>query len=296
MKSLSIILFLFCSTICSAQITMETVNGADGSIELYASNSTIIPCTVLLTFSQLDNLRAPSTLVVAPPGRTKVVTLTRVDENRATSLSYSYTYMKGNYYGKNKIEPIYLIPLPEGTIATGIRMTHIQNRLQPKEENTEYVGISFRFGLPTDVVAPRKGVVSEISMDKQYDKTNLDYDRGENYIELYHEDGSLTKVMVLNPGSEKVKLGQVVFPGEVIAESSGEQYNSGFHVRLANMKPVKNGLDKLKYEMAPMKFVSKEGFSDLSTNDELTAVYPEEIVTAEMNKKEKKSFVAEKQD
>lgn len=286
----------FFGQFCEAQIAMETVNGQNGSVELYAINTAAIPCSILLNFTNLDNLKASSTLVIASPGRSKVSTLTRVDENRATGLQYSYSYVKGNYYGKTKIKRLYLIPLPEGTITTGIRMTHIENRLQPKEENTDYVGVSFTFGLPTEVVAPRKGVVSEISMDKFSEKENLDFDRGENFIELFHEDGSLTKIMVLKPGSEKVKLGQVVFPGDVIAESAGEDYNSGFHVRLANMKPVKDGVGKLKYEMTPMNFISKEGESNLDKREELTVIFPEEVVTAEMSKREQKAYLADKQN
>ena len=297
MRSLLLLLsFIFLSQICPAQITMESNNGEGGTIELYAINSGAIPCTILLNFTSLDNLKASSTLVVASSGRSKVVTLTKIDESRSTGLQYSYSFVKGNYYGKTKEEPIYLIPLPEGTIASGIRMTHIENRLQPKEENTDYVGVSFRFGTPTEVVAPRKGVVSEISMGKSGDNDNLDFDRGENFIELYHEDGSLTKVRVLSPGSQKVKLGQVVFPGEVIAESAGEDYNSGFHVRLVNMKPVKDGTTKMRYEMTPMKFIYKDGESDISSPMEMEVVHPIELVTAEMSKKEKKTFEAGNQD
>ena len=145
-------------------------------------------------------------------------------------------------------------------------------------------------------MAPRKGVVTEISMDKYAEKDNLDFDRGENFIELFHEDGSLTKIMVLRPGSEKVKLGQVVFPGDVIAESAGEDYNSGFHVRVANMKPAKDGASKLKYEMKPMEFLVKEGMPDIAARQALVVVHPVEVVTAEMSKKEKKTYEAAKQD
>jgi len=171
-------------------------------------------------------------------------------------------------------------------------MTHIKNRLQPKEEVTDYVGVSFKFDLPTAIVAPRKGVVSEISMDKYPEKENLDFDRAENYIELYHEDGSLTKVMVLRPGSEKVKIGQTVFPGDVLAESAGEDYNSGLHVRIVNMRPVRDGKSRLRYEMRPMSFVSKEGTSAIAEAQELEVIFPLEIVTAEMNKREKKLYLA----
>ena len=290
---------LFLSQICTAQITLETQNGDEGSVEIFAINSTGIPYTVLIKYTQINNLSSSagsSPFVVARPGRSKVVTLKRVNDTQSTNMGYTYSYMKGDYSRKSKNDAVYLIPLPEGTIATGHRMTHIQNQLKPKETNDAYVGVSFSFGLPTEIVAPRKGVVSEISMDKYPDKNNLAFDSSENYIELFHEDGSITKIMVLSPGTEKVKLGQVVYPGDVLAESAGEDYNSGFHVRITNMKPAKENNTELKYHMSPMKFVSEKGESDLSKSEELMVIHPKEVIVAEMNKKEKKSYEESNQD
>ncbi|SFU04329.1 Peptidase family M23 [Algoriphagus locisalis] len=292
------LLILFSSASSFAQITMDTEYKDDGSIELYATNPENAPYTVLIDVTAHSNLLpiGSSGLVIARPGRSKVTTLKRRTEGQSTSLRYTYSFIKGDYFAKSKVEPTYLIPLPEGTLATGIRMTHIENRLQPKEENTEYVGISFRFDLPTEIRAPRKGVVTAISMEQYDEQQNLDFDRSENFIELFHEDGSLTKIMVLRPGSQRVKVGQVVFPGDVLADSAGEEYVSGLHVRLVNMKPVKDGTNKLKYYHEPMKFISKEGESDFPQMKKVAVIYPEEIVTAEMSKKEKKAFVAETQD
>ena len=285
---------LLFSQIAIAQITMQTVNGEEGSMELYVTNMGNVPYTILIDYTERANLNSSgnSGLVVARPGKSKVATLNRVKEGQTTSLAYTYSFIKGDYFGKSKKDPLYLIPLSEGTVVTGNRMTHIENQLQPNKENTDYVGVSFSFDMPTEILAPRKGVVSEISMNKYPDKNNLAFDRSENYIELFHDDGSLTKIMVLRPGSEKVKLGQEVFPGDVLAESGGEDYNSGLHVRLANMKPVKDGKSKLKYEMVPMKFICKEGISDLAKSERLNVVHPEEVITAEMSKKELKAFLA----
>lgn len=277
---------------------METEWNSDGDIELYATNTERLPYTVLIDVTAHNNVLpiGSSGLVVARSGRSKVSTLKRRTEGQSTSISYTYSFIKGDYFAKSRSEPVYLIPLPEGTLASAIRMTHIENRLRPKEMNTNYVGISFRFDLPTEILAPRKGVVSAISMEQYDEKQNLDYDGSENFIELYHEDGSLTKIMVLRPGSQKVKVGQVVFPGDVLAESAGEEYNSGLHVRLVNMKPIKDEGGKLKYLLEPMKFVFREGQSDFPELQKVEVVYPEEIVTSEMNKKEKKAFEAKDQD
>ncbi len=290
-------ILFFCQT-SIAQITINMEHKDDGSIELYATNPEKVPYTILIDVTEHTNLLpiGSSGLVVARPGRSKVSTLKRRTEGQSTNLRYTYSYIGGDYFAKSKGKPIYLIPLPEGTIATGIRMTHIQNRLQPEEENTDYVGISFRFDLPTQILAPRKGVVTAVSMEQYDEQQNLDFDSSENYIELFHEDGSLTKIMVLRAGSQKVKVGQVVFPGDILADSAGEEYNSGLHVRLVNMKPVKDGTNKLKYLHEPMTFISEEGESDFPEMQKVAVIYPEEIVTAEMSKKELKAYKANEPD
>ncbi|MFC5627187.1 M23 family metallopeptidase [Algoriphagus winogradskyi] len=293
-----LLIVLFSSHTTFSQITIETEWNSDGDIELYATNTERLPYTVLIDVTAHNNVLpiGSSGLVVARSGRSKVSTLKRRTEGQSTSISYTYSFIKGDYFAKSRSEPLYLIPLPEGTLASGIRMTHIENHLQPEKANMDYVGISFRFDLPTEILAPRKGIVSAVSMEQYDEKQNLDYDRSENFIELFHDDGSLTKIMVLRPGSQKVKVGQEVFPGDVLAESAGEEYNSGLHVRLVNMKPIKDEEGKLKYLLEPMKFVFKEGQSDFPETQKVEVAYPEEIVTAEMNKKEKKTFAEKGQD
>ncbi|WPR74377.1 hypothetical protein [Algoriphagus sp. NG3] len=59
------------------------------------------------------------------------------------------------------------------------------------------------------------------------------------------------------------------------------------------MKPVKAEQGKLRYHQASMKFISKEGKSDFSDPHKVEVVFPNEIVTAEMSKKEKKNFLSE---
>lgn len=126
----------FFRQICVAQITMETVRGEEGSMELYATNMANVPYTVLIDYTEQTNLNSIGNtgIVIARPGKSKVLTLKRVTESQSTNLRYTYSFIKGDYNRKSKDETVYLIPLPEGTIATGIRMTHIENRLKPKEE------------------------------------------------------------------------------------------------------------------------------------------------------------------
>lgn len=293
---LSISVFLF-SFQAFSQISTDSERDKDGNINLYTINTDVIPYTVMFHFSSLQNLNTSGgdvVTVVALPGRSRATTLKPRQQNISTNYQYKVSYIRGNLFGKTKTEPVYFLPVQEGTIVLAQNMTHLENRLQPKEKNDDYVGVSFRLKEPTDIVAPRKGIIASISMSEADEKDNLDFRRDENYIEIYHEDGSISKIMVLKSGSQKVELGELVLPGQVIASSAGENYISGSHVRMVNIKPKKEEGDKLKYEQFPVKFITEDGAIFIEEPLSISAVHPDELVTAEMSKREIKKFKAGK--
>lgn len=295
-SNIALFLFLCISFESIAQVTVNSERDKDGNVLIFANNTQSIPYSVILNFTTLQNLTSTGGRVVtaiAPPGRVQLTKLRPTLVGQGTNLNYSYSFAKGNVYGKNKGEPIFLIPVAEGVEVTAQQMTHIENNLGPNRSNDEYVGVSFRFKEPTQIVAPRKGIIAEVKMSVSSNKENLFFADSENHIEIYHEDGSITRLMVLKPGSEKVKVGDQVFPGDILAESSGENYSSGFHVRMAVLKTEKDGSDKFKYNVIPVKFATDNGTFEVSKFTELIVAHPKEVIEMEMNKKDLKKYYAE---
>lgn len=292
-------LFLTISFYSAAQVSVDSERDDDGNVLVYATNSASIPYSVILNFSTLQNMTTSGggaiVTALARPGRSQVAKLKPTLAGRGTSYNYSFSFAKGNVYGKSKSEPIYLIPVSEGVKVNGRQMTHIENKLGSETVNDEFVGVSFRFDEPTDIVAPRKGVIAEIEMSNQKQGENLNYARGENYIEIYHEDGTLTRLSVLKAGSEKVQVGDVVFPRDIIAESAGENYETGPHVRMINLKAEKNQLNKFEYRVSSVSFATNSGNIEISETIDLEVVHPTEIIEMEMSKRERKKYVSKKQ-
>lgn len=289
-------LFFISYTFSIAQITVESERDKDGNVLIFATNNESIPYSVILKFSTLQNLTTTgggNVTAIAPPGRSQLTRLKPTIAGQGTGYNYSYTFAKGNVYGKSKEDPAYLIPVTAGTKVTALQMVHLENKLGANRSNDEYVGVSFRFEEPTQIVAPRKGIIAEVKMSNSDLKENLDFTNSENHIEIYHEDGTLTKLMVLKHGSEKVKVGDVVFPGDVLAESAGENYRSGRHVRFVTLRTEKDGLDKFKYSVIPVKFFTSKGNLEISKMLELEVAHPKEIIELEMSKKELKKYYGE---
>ncbi len=294
LKNISSLLFsFFLVSQVSAQITIETEQDNDRNVLFYAVNPTKIPYSVVLNFSQLQNMTTPgggNVTGIASPGRSKVATLKPTLAGQGTNYRYSFSYAKGNVYGKTKADPIYLIPVSEGTNVKAILNTNIAETFKKEGEYEKYVGISFIFDQPTSVVAPRKGVIAEMKMDYKTEKENLNFTSEDNYIEIYHEDGTITKLSVLKAGSEKVEVGDQVLPGQILAESGGENYLQGPQVRMSNQRTVKDGLDKLKYSYYPVVFATDQGNIEIKELMDLTATHPAEVVEMELSKKELKSL------
>lgn len=75
---LSLLFFLTIGQNLKAQITIETERDKDNNVNFYATNPKEIPYSVVLNFSELQNMTTPAggnTIAVANPGRTKVATL-----------------------------------------------------------------------------------------------------------------------------------------------------------------------------------------------------------------------------
>lgn len=289
----SIFLTFFGLSSIFAQITIETEQDSDRNVLFFAINPTKIPYSVILNFSQLQNMSTSgggNVTAIASPGRSKVATLKPTVAGQGSNYRYGYSFAKGNVYGKTKIDPVYLIPVSEGTQVKAILNNNIAETLKKEEGYETYVGISFIFDQPTSIVAPRKGVIAEMRMDYSTDKENLNFLAEENYIEIYHEDGTITKLMVLKSGSAKVEVGDQVLPGQVLAESGGDNYHTGPHVRMVNQRTVKNGPDKLKYTYYPVVFATEKGNIEIKELSDFTVAHPSEVVTLELNKKELQKF------
>ncbi|MDO9553665.1 hypothetical protein [Rhodonellum sp.] len=274
-----------------SQVNTTSEYDKDGNVLIYAENPDVIPYSLKIEFKSLTNLIPSSgmaSFAVASPGRSQVAKLRKQDPNQSTTVKFATTIYKGNFLAKNKEEIPSLLPVDKGVEVTVYNMTHLENSLKFEKTNESYVGISIHFESPTLICTPRKGVVSQIKEDEELKGTSYTFSALDNFIELYHEDGTFTKLVVLKAGSVKVKIGETVFPGDVLAESSGEKYESGRHVRMIQTRLEKNN-EGLTMKTIQTKFYDESlGSIVPETGTKITAVHPGAMVTKEMSKKELK--------
>lgn len=295
-KQVLILALLLFNLQAFGQVKMKSERDKEGNVLIKAENNTPIPYTVTINYKSLQNLvpnGGMTSIKVASPGISQVARLKKENPSAsATDFNYSYTFRAGDIKAKTKEDFVYLPPVASGQRITIIPMTHIENTLRNEEVNDNYVGLAFRFKEPTTICTPRKGIISEVKIDEKIEGTNVFYNASDNFIEIYHEDGVFTRIMVLKPGSAKVKVGDVVFPGDPLAESGGENYSSGPHVRMVQRKLVQTD-NVVRQENIEVLIRGNEGKPiQIQELTEIMVDHPEDFITLEMTKREKKKYLA----
>lgn len=290
---LTFIIALTLQTQGVTQVKVVSERDKDNVIRLYAENEGSIPYSVIIEFTELRNL-TPSggmkVFAIANPGRTSVAKLTRNVINETDNFRYTTSYHKGNYRAKTREDIKYLLPITEGGLATIWPLTHIENTLNTEKVNDAYVGVSIKFNSSTTICAPRKGIISDMKIEEELTGNSYSYSALDNYIEIYHEDGTFTKISVLKSGSAKVKIGDKVYPGTPLAESGGEKYQSGPHVRMVQSRLVLKD-NKYERESFPVKYYSGKPEGDDLYGKEISIIHPNDVITLEMSKKEIKRML-----
>jgi murein DD-endopeptidase MepM/ murein hydrolase activator NlpD len=205
----------------------------DGSVVVYATNNYICDESVLISFNSLKNMEADVKLPfkgVIPAGETayKLFTLTIKDRAKESGLGYTTKYVHGNVYEENhNKEYIYTIPYQEGEKygigqAYGGKFSHFM------KGKTHAIDFTMEVGTP--ICAARDGIVLEVKEDSDKRGKTYKFQEHGNYIVIYHNDGTMANYFHLQKNGSKVKVGDTVKAGQVIALSGNTGWSSGPHL------------------------------------------------------------------
>lgn len=280
---------LFCLLVCplSAQVEILAEQDQDRNLTLFGMNKGVIPYTIRIEFSKLQNLESPEGNIlfkVATPGKSTLLKLKSIYVNEPTSFNYKTQLYKGDFQHLGVDSPPYLIPLKTGT-SLSMRPLTAQNQAT----GSVYVGVGFFVEQATEICAPRKGIVTEVKLDQKPTAGPADLN-DENSIELYHGDGTFTRLTGLKANSAKVSVGETVFPGQVLAETSPLPDAPQHQVKMiqSRWEMTEKGVVWINFPV-PLATDNQVISSDQPGSD-LTVTHPTELITKEMDKKELKKY------
>jgi hypothetical protein len=277
-----------------AQVQIVAEQDSDRNLTLISFNKNPIPYTVRFEFLKLENLESWEGNIifkVATPGKSELVKLRSVYVNENTSFNYNTKLYKGNYQPTDLSRPAYLIPVEEGTILSMRPLTAQMPENPTISESQPFVGVGFFFENPAIICAPRKGIVSEIKMDGENRATGpSDFD-SENFVEIYHQDGTFSRLTGLKANSAKVAVGETVFPGQAIAESSAQPNQTNHHVKMIQSRWEMGEMGMIWVNFPVNIFAGQQEIQTEGVITDLKSIHPAELISKEMDKKEIKKFL-----
>ncbi|NQX97687.1 MAG: M23 family metallopeptidase [Flavobacteriales bacterium] len=107
----------------------------------------------------------------------------------------------------------------------------------------------------TLICAAREGLVIFVKDDSNKRGKTIKYQAFGNYITIYHKDGSLANYFHLQKKGSKVKVGDKVSAGQVIALSGNTGWSSGPHLHFQ----VFSFDEKMEVKSISTKFKQEEG-------------------------------------
>ena len=233
-------------------------NEDDGSTVVYATNRNVCEESVLITFNALKNMKADVELPfkgVVPAGAKeyKLFTLTIKNKSKGSQLGYITKFCHGDAFnGKHDDNYVYTIPYKEGEQfgigqAYGGKFSHFM------KGKTHAIDFTMPDGTP--ICAAREGVVIFVKDNSNKHGKTMKYQEYGNYITIYHEDGTMANYFHLKKNGSKVKVGDKVEAGEIIALSGNTGWSSGPHLHFQ----VFSNNEDMEVESIPTKFRQEDG-------------------------------------
>ena len=209
--------------------------GEEG-IEFIADNAFHAPVEIILRFDKLTGFEYPDPdlplrWVVPADAQRVLLTLPPRADGSSPDVSYQYEYLVGDPAARHAPTRPYRIPYAQ---ATRYPVTQAYPDSVTHRTPDSRHAVDFAMPVGTDIFAARGGVVFVVTA-KNY-RGGLDTSRDgakPNVVQILHDDGTFAVYAHLNRSSIRVRPGDRVQRGELIAASGNTGFSTGPHLHFA---------------------------------------------------------------
>lgn len=243
----------------------ETLSG----FVVVADNNEYAPVSAELNM-KLTNLKSSNenNKVYVIPAQTvafELTNLTVIDRKKPLKFGFSTSYNFGDHY-LSTYDKDYPYFLPYGKGKTFWLTQGYNGSISHANENA----LDFKMPIGTKIYAAREGVVTEI--EESYTKrcTSPQCAKQNNYITIYHSDGTFAEYTHIKKNGAEVKVGDRIKKGQFIGYSGDVGWATGPHLHfIVYLQKVKS-METLK-----TKFLVDRGqrFIELQEKEQYTRSY-----------------------
>lgn len=230
MKStLSVFFFLLIGYNSFSQIRATIYNEkTNDGYKVLADNDEFCPISIKLEL-ELTNIASSNNVsqFFVVPAKTKgfvLTTLTVIDKKSTSGFKTKTHYNYGNSNLKDYVDYSYSLPFQNGKTFTVFQ--GYNGSFSHQNENS----LDFKMPIGTEVLAARDGIV--IKVVKQFNQNCAEKKCAEfnNYVLIYHNDGTFSKYIHLKRNGVVVKEGDQIKENELIGYSGNVGWSNGPHL------------------------------------------------------------------
>ncbi|WP_298548275.1 M23 family metallopeptidase [uncultured Aquimarina sp.] len=227
------VIFWICSLLSISTFAQENFKvyyeENENGYKIYADNGEFCPVSVEIDF-KIENLSSSIgdiKIIEVPAQTTKfyIADLTVVDRKKALRLGFSIRYNHGNHL-QTSYDKEYAYHLP---FKKGAEYMVTQGYNGAVSHHNEYA-LDFRMPIGTAIYAARDGKV--VLVEQNFDKTCTEQGcaKFNNYILVYHSDGTFAEYTHIKKDGAKVEPGEMVKKGQHIGYSGNVGWSTGPHL------------------------------------------------------------------
>ncbi len=224
---------------------------SDEGVVFYAENNEKYPVSFKVDFKlkniKLSNRKGVVFVVSASTKKQKLCKLPVLKKERSFSYGYTYETLRGDVK-KVTYDTNYLYDLPfKGShlVEQGYNGTY-------SHKNTN--ALDFDLDVNTAVFAIRDGVVVEVVEHHYKNCTKKGCEKFNNYVIIYHSDGTLATYVHIKNKGVVVNVGDEVVKGNLIGYSGNTGFSSGPHLHIEVFKESFEKESSLKTKFKTSKY------------------------------------------
>lgn len=219
-----------CFALAQTNVKVYSEETSDGFI-VYADNSEYCPVTIEVNFDlknvEIDTMHKTTFLIKENSKKTLLTTVKVIDKTKKSKFGYSYSSNLGNNLQTEYEEDFsYSLPFLKGNSFT------LDQGYNGKFSHQNENSLDFKMPVGTPITAVREGVVVKIVQNNVLVCPKKECAKYNNFIIIYHNDGTFTEYTHLKKNGAKVKVGDKVTEGQIIACSGNTGWSSGPHLHL----------------------------------------------------------------
>ncbi len=236
MKLFAVLTFSVINTLTFAQKNIQVFNQkTDNGFIVLANNDEAFPVSISVDFDLTNLISSSPTNIFVIPANTKNDTLTKLifeELNKTSSFSFKYKSFIGDVLNaKYNKDFVYELPFKKGN--TFKLHQGYNGRFSHQGENA----LDFTMPVGTEIVATRDGIVIQVVDNNNEGCPRMSCMELNNYITILHNDGTYSKYVHLDFKGAKVKVGDTVVTGQLIALSGNTGFSSGPHLHFVCYLP-----------------------------------------------------------